>query len=310
MQEQSFSYRAKQEIIERINSREKADACLMGVLLCANSLSCDDITVLTENDLLRDFFVLNAERILEKKGAVEVTQIQRKSSAVLYDLKITDAQDRLYLLDYFQLDESRGMTKDDLPKPKFYPFVVGGIFLACGSVNNPEKKYHMEFAMPTLELCNSLGLLLIDNYGIIPKHVERKHYQIVYVKDSENIIDILTMMGAQMSSLEIMNVKMLKDVKNKINRSMNCDNANIDKTLCAAEKQINDIELIDSTMGISSLPENLQSIALLRLENTDYSLSDLGAALEPPISRSGANHRMQKLAEIAESIRKEKAKKK
>jgi DNA-binding protein WhiA len=201
MQEQSFSYRAKQEIIERINSREKADACLMGVLLCANSLSCDDITVLTENDLLRDFFVLNAERILEKKGAVEVTQIQRKSSAVLYDLKITDAQDRLYLLDYFQLDESRGMTKDDLPKPKFYPFVVGGIFLACGSVNNPEKKYHMEFVMPTLELCNSLGLLLIDNYGIIPKHVERKHYQIVYVKDSENIIDILTMMGAQMSSL-------------------------------------------------------------------------------------------------------------
>ena len=160
MQEQSFSYRAKQEIIERINSREKADACLMGVLLCANSLSCDDITVLTENDLLRDFFVLNAERILEKKGAVEVTQIQRKSSAVLYDLKITDAQDRLYLLDYFQLDESRGMTKDDLPKAKFYPFVVGGIFLACGSVNNPEKKYHMEFVMPTLELCNSLGSCL------------------------------------------------------------------------------------------------------------------------------------------------------
>ena len=308
MQEQSFSYRAKQEIIERINSREKADACLMGVLLCANSLSCDDITVLTENDLLRDFFVLNAERILEKKGAVEVTQIQRKSSAVLYDLKITDAQDRLYLLDYFQLDESRGMTKDDLPKPKFYPFVVGGIFLACGSVNNPEKKYHMEFVMPSLELCNSLGLLLIDNYGIVPKHVERKHYQIDYIKDSENIIDILTMMGAQMASLEIMNVKMMKDVKNKINRSMNCDNANIDKALGAAERQISDIELIDSTMGLDSLPDTLRDIARIRYENIDFTLKELGAAMEPPISRSGANHRMQKIAEIAENIRKEKAK--
>ena len=309
MQQHSFSYRAKQEIIERINSRDKADACLMGVLLCANSLSYEDITVLTENALLRDFFVLNVERILGSSNAVEVTQIQRKNTVVLYDMKIRSEQDRLYLLDYFQLDESRGMTSDDLPKPKFYPYVIGGIFLACGSVNNPEKKYHMEFVMPTLELCNSLGLLLIDNYGIIPKHVERKNYQIVYVKDSENIIDILTMMGAQMSSLEIMNVKMMKDVKNKINRSMNCDNANIDKALGAAERQISDIELIDSTMGLDNLPDTLRDIARIRYDNIDYTLKELGAALDPPISRSGANHRMQKIAEIAENIRKEKAEK-
>ncbi len=308
MQEHSFSYRAKQEIIERINSRDKADACLMGVLLCANSLSDENITVLTENALLRDFFVLNVGRILESSDAVEVTEIHRKNTVVLYDMRIKNQQDRLYLLDYFQLDESRGMTKDDLPKQKYYPYVVGGIFLACGSVNNPEKKYHMEFVMPTLSLCNSLGLLLIDNYGIIPKHVERKHYQIVYVKDSENIIDILTMMGAQMSSLEIINVKMMKDVKNKINRSMNCDNANIDKALGAAERQISDIELIDSTMGLDSLPDSLREIARVRYENIDYTLKELGAALDPPISRSGANHRMQKIAEIAENIRKEKAK--
>lgn len=308
MQEQSFSYRAKKEIIERINSRDKADACLMGVLLCANSLGTDEINVLTENDMLRDFFVLNVNRILESEDAVEVIRIQRKNSAVLFDLRIKDEQDRLYILDYFQIDESRGMSKDDLPKEKYYPYVVGGIFLACGSVNNPEKKYHMEFVMPSLELCNSLGLLLIDNYGIIPKHIERKHYQIVYIKDSENIIDVLTMIGAQMSSLEIMNVKMMKDVKNKINRSMNCDNANIDKALGAAERQIEDIELIDSTMGLDSLPDSLRDIARVRYENIDFTLKDLGAALDPPISRSGANHRMQRIAEIAQSIRKEKAK--
>ena len=297
MEEHSFSYRAKNEIIQRINSRDKADACLMGVLLCANSLNDGEITVLTENKLLRDFFVLNVNRILECDDGVEVNEIQRKHSAVLYDL-----------FDYFQLDESRGMSRDDLPKAKYYPYVVGGIFLACGSVNNPEKKYHMEFVMPSLELCNSLGLLLIDNYGIVPKHVERKHYQIVYIKDSENIIDILTMMGAQMASLEIMNVKMMKDVKNKINRSMNCDNANIDKALGAAERQINDIELIDSTMGLDSLPDTLRDIARIRYDNIDFTLKELGAAMEPPISRSGANHRMQKIAEIAENIRKEKAK--
>ena len=116
------------------------------------------------------------------------------------------------------------------------------------------------------------------------------------------------MMGAQMSSLEIMNVKMMKDVKNKINRSMNCDNANIDKALGAAERQITDIELIDSTMGLDNLPDNLREIAKVRYDNIDYTLKELGAALDPPISRSGANHRMQKIAEIAESIRKEKAK--
>ena len=307
MEEHSFSYRAKNEIIQRINSRDKADACLMGVLLCANSLNDREITVLTENKLLRDFFVLNVNRILDCDDGVEVNEIQRKHSAVLYDLCIPRSQDRLFILDYFQLDQSRGMSRDDLPKAKYYPYVVGGIFLACGSVNNPEKKYHMEFVMPSLELCNSLGLL-IDNYGIVPKHVERKHYQIVYIKDSENIIDILTMMGAQMASLEIMNVKMMKDVKNKINRSMNCDNANIDKALGAAERQINDIELIDSTMGLDSLPDTLRDIARIRYENIDFTLKELGAAMEPPISRSGANHRMQKIAEIAENIRKEKAK--
>lgn len=308
MEEHSFSYRAKNEIIQRINSRDKADACLMGVLLCANSLNDREITVLTENKLLRDFFVLNVNRILDCGDGVEVNEIQRKHSAVLYDLCIPRSQDRLFILDYFQLDQSRGMSRDDLPKTKYYPYVVGGIFLACGSVNNPEKKYHMEFVMPSLELCNSLGLLLIDNYGIVPKHVERKHYQIVYIKDSENIIDILTMMGAQMASLEIMNVKMMKDVKNKINRSMNCDNANIDKALGAAERQISDIELIDSTMGLDSLPDTLRDIARIRYENIDFTLKELGAAMEPPISRSGANHRMQKIAEIAENIRKEKAK--
>lgn len=308
MEEHSFSYRAKNEIIQRINSRDKADACLMGVLLCANSLNDREITVLTENKLLRDFFVFNVNRILECDDGVEVNEIQRKHSAVLYDLCIPRSQDRLFILDYFQLDQSRGMSRDDLPKAKYYPYVVGGIFLACGSVNNPEKKYHMEFVMPSLELCNSLGLLLIDNYGIVPKHVERKHYQIVYIKDSENIIDILTMMGAQMASLEIMNVKMMKDVKNKINRSMNCDNANIDKALGAAERQISDIELIDSTMGLDSLPDTLRDIARIRYENIDFTLKELGAAMEPPISRSGANHRMQKIAEIAENIRKEKAK--
>ena len=110
-------------------------------------------------------------------------------------------------------------------------------------------------------------------------------------------------MGATNSSLELMNVKILKDMRNKINRAVNCDNANIEKTLKAAEKQLEDIELIDEKVGLENIPETLSEIARLRYENPDISLKDLGAMIKPPISRSGVNHRLVRLAEIAEKIR-------
>lgn len=306
MQAQSFSYNVKTEIIEKINNRSKADACLMGMLACCNVLSDKEILFLTENKAAADFFIKNVCRILEDEGAVSIAAAERKSGVVLYSLTIPHKEQRIYLLDHFGMDESRRLTEDMLPKAKYYSQLVAGIFLACGSVNDPEKKYHMEFVMPTLELCNDLGILLIENYGIVPKHVERKNTQIMYIKESECIIDMLTLMGASMSSIELMNVKMMKDVRNKINRAVNCDTANIEKTLRAARKQLEDIELIESTMGLAALPDNLRQTAEIRYENPDFNLKELGAALDPPISRSGANHRLIKLSEIADRIRKEK----
>lgn len=307
MEEYSFSYNVKKEIIEKINTKPKADACLMGILAYCNELSDREILFLTENKAVADFFILNVNRITEDDSAVKVTTVEKKNGVVLYSLEVSGENNRIYLLDYFQMDQSRRLTKDELPKEKFYPYLIGGIFLACGSVNNPEKKYHMEFVMPSVELSNDFGLLMIENYAITPKYVERKNAHIVYIKESENIIDILTLMGASMSAIEIMNVKMMKDVRNKINRAVNCDNANIEKSLRAAEKQIRDIELIDSVEGLDSLPDNLLEIAQLRYENPDYNLKQLGEALDPPISRSGANHRLQKIADIANEIRERKA---
>ena len=303
-EEQSFSYRVKEEIIEKINSSQKADACLMGLLCCCNELGDNEILFLTENPLVKDFFIRNVCRILQDENAVHVAEAERRSGVTLFSLSLPDKEQRIYLLDYFGMDESRRLTEDFLPKDKFFPNLAAGIFLACGSVNDPSKKYHMEFVMPKLELCNDFGLLLIERYGIVPKHVERKNSQIMYIKESENIIDMLTLMNATMCSLELMNVKMEKDMRNKINRALNCDNANIDKTLKAAERQIADIELIDKKLGLSSLPDQLREIAELRLENPDYNLKELGAEMTPPISRSGANHRLQKLAEIAADLRK------
>lgn len=305
MEELSFSYNVKTEIIQKINTRQKADACLTGMLCCCNSLSDEHILFLTENKQCADFFVNNISRLLNCENAAKVYEADRKNGVVLYSIEIC-GEDCGRLLGLLGIDPIKKLDMQRLPKKKYYPQLIAGIFLACGSVNNPEKKYHMEFVMPALDMCNDLGLLLIDSYGIVPKHVERKNAQIVYLKESENIIDMLTLMGASMSSMELMNVKMFKDMRNKINRAVNCDNANIEKSLRAAEKQIADIEIIDSTMGIGSLPENLKEIARIRYDNPDFNLKELGAALDPPISRSGANHRLQKLAEIADRIRREK----
>ncbi len=304
---ESFSVNVKKEIIDRINSRSKADVCLMGLLTYCNKLSDKEISFLTENENVRDFFVKNVCRLLERDDAVLVTQTSRKNSGALYNVEVAGADNRLALLDMFRMDQSRRLTPDDLPKEKYLPQLIAGIFLACGSVTDPEKKYHMEFVMPTLDLCNDFGLLLIEHFGITPKHVERKHSQIVYIKESENIIDVLTIMGAQMASLEIMNVKMMKDVRNKINRAVNCDNANIEKTLRAAEKQLEDIELIEKTVGLDELTPALREMAELRYNNPDISLKELGTMISPPISRSGVNHRLQKISAFADKIREKKA---
>ncbi|MBR1384380.1 MAG: DNA-binding protein WhiA [Ruminococcus sp.] len=305
MDNKSFSYNVKSEILSKITGREKCDTCLMGILVFCNILDDKQIVLLTEHEGVADFFERNCARVCEDEAAVSVSEISKKETSTLFRLEISGHDNRMKLLNYFRMDSSRRLTPDDLPKAKYYPQLISGIFLSCGSVNNPEKKYHMEFVMPNIQLCNDFGLLLLENFDILAKQTERKNSQVVYIKESENIIDLLTIMGATNSSLELMNVKIMKDLRNKINRAVNCDNANIEKTLKAAEKQIIDIELIDSTVGIDSLPETLQEIARLRYENPDISLKELGLLLKPPISRSGVNHRLARLSEIADKIREE-----
>ncbi|MGN0601271.1 MAG: DNA-binding protein WhiA [Oscillospiraceae bacterium] len=306
MKEHSFSYKVKEEIISKINSKPKADACLMGILIACNNLTAEEIMFLTEHRSVADFFKNNISRICDDENAVTVSEVQKKNDITLFTLSVDNAENRMAILKYFRMDSVRRLTENELPKAKFYPQLISGVFLSCGSVNNPEKKYHLEFVLPTLDLCNDLGALIIDNFNIIPKYTERKSTHVVYIKESENIIDMLTIMGAVNSSFELMNVKIFKDMRNKINRAVNCDNANIEKTLKASERQIADIELIDDTVGIGSLPDNLQEIARVRYNNPDFNLKDLGQALDPPISRSGANHRLIKIAEIADEIRSQK----
>ena len=177
-----------------------------------------------------------------------------------------------------------------------------GAFLACGTVTQPERGYHLEFVVPYKRLCTDM-MKFMDEINLNPKYIVRKGNHVIYFKDSESIEDILAIIGAQDASLYVMGIKIEKDVKNKVNRKLNFEMSNISKTVDAANIQIEAIEYIESKAGISSLPENLQKIAELRLEHQEASLSELGKLLDEPISRSGVNHRLNRIVNIAEKMK-------
>lgn len=301
---ESFSYRVKSEILDEINTRPKADACLLGMLYTCKEISREGVLFVTENEKTVQFFVRSINKICENEQAVVVSE-NKKTKSTVFTAEV-GAENAGKLFSYYKLPfdyAENSFEKAVLPKKKLLPQFFGGAFISCGSISDPNKDYHFELVFSDITLCNFFGLILIENYGIIPKQTERKNSQVVYIKESENIEDMLTLMGAVNCSLEIMNIKILKDIRNKINRAVNCDNANIEKTLRAAEKQIEDIELIERTIGFGELSEDLREIAELRLENPDFNLKELGQALSKPISRSGANHRLVRISKIAEEIR-------
>ena len=178
---------------------------------------------------------------------------------------------------------------------------VRGVFLSCGAITNPQVDYHLEFSAPYLNLGRDLATLLAE-MGLHPRMVQRKGNYVVYFKESEQIEDCLTLMGAMSASLELMNVKLIKSIRNDVNRKANCENANIDKTVAAALVQAEAVRKIEQCVGLEVLPEDLRELCRLRLENPDFSLRALGESLNPPISRSGVNHRFQRILEIAESL--------
>lgn len=184
-----------------------------------------------------------------------------------------------------------------------YGAFLRGAFLACGTITDPMRNYHLEFIVPFLKLSQDF-CKLIDDTDLCAKQTVRKGSHVIYIKDSENIEDMLTFMGAPLSSLEIMNIKVEKDVRNRVNRKINFECANIERSVKAGLKQVEAIELIIKKRGIDSLPEEYRELAQIRLENPDMSLQQLCDSLSEPISRSGVKHRLDKLMEIAEDLEK------
>lgn len=296
----SFSDEVKKELCTYINDKDKRFACLYGMLLFSRTLSAERICFQSKSKTASDTFGELFGKVFGSRP--ECRESTAKNDKVMYIFDITDTEliGKVFEKYHFSADE-RHMGTDIVSTGSLGVFTAG-VFLACGSVNDPEKEYHLEFTSPEEDLAHELTALLAD-IGVTAGLTVRRGQYVVYIKGSESIEDTLTFIGAQQCTLELMNVKIYKDVRNKVNRITNCDSANINKVVNASMKQVEDIRLIASTTGLDILSEELREVAELRLSSTGLSLQDIGDSLSVPISRSGVNHRLKKIAKIADEIR-------
>lgn len=182
---------------------------------------------------------------------------------------------------------------------------IRGAFLASGSLSDPEKTYHLEFVNDHEVHAQDL-VKLINSFDMDSKIIKRKKYYVVYLKEGRQIVDLLNIMEAHVALMELENLRILKEMRNNVNRIVNCETANLKKTVSAAVKQYEDIMYIEETVGLHQLSEGLEAVAVLRKENRDASLKELGQMLSPPVGKSGVNHRLRKISAIADKLRDEK----
>ncbi len=177
-----------------------------------------------------------------------------------------------------------------------------GVFLGGGSISDPEKTYHLELVTNSEDFAEDIKDVL-NHYQLGAKVVERKGNYVVYLKEGENIVNFLNIIGAHNALLNLENVRIYKEMRNNVNRIVNCETANLDKTLNAALRQIENIKYIRDTIGLEKLPAGLAEIAELRLEYKEASLKELGEMMSPVVGKSGVNHRLRKLDQIAEKLK-------
>ena len=297
----SFSSDIKKELCDvRELSPQQAEAMLYGIMY-ASRMDEGRPLIQTEN-----IDLMNAAAELIRAVFPNVrTGIVRlvKNSGSLYTLKIRSGwEDIAERFGDFSSISRDAVSGGDEESGAF----LRGVFVSCGSVTDPNKEYHLELVLPENDRTPAL-LDFIAEHGMSLKETARggarSKKTVLYAKESELIEDCLTYIGAANHSMEIMQVKIVKDFRNRVNRSVNCENANLDKTVAASNKSTADIEYIFSTMGADWLSPDLRETARLRVENPEMSLSELCGMFPKKISRSGLNHRLKKLSKLAEELR-------
>ncbi|MGN0607458.1 MAG: DNA-binding protein WhiA [Oscillospiraceae bacterium] len=298
----TFSYNVKSEICSSLTDRDKRFACLYGISLFAKTITENEFCFQTESKVVSELYPSLFGEVFGRNVKLNCSSIEKSKRSNLYIFSVSKEDGLDIFLNTFHINpEKLSINHDNIDNNSIGIFTAG-VFLSCGSIGNPEKEYHFEFAVSDFQLYKDLNDLLAS-IGMNFKMVKRKNLYVMYLKESESIEDMITFIGASKCTIELMNVKIYKDFRNRVNRVNNCEVANLDKTVNAAVRQRKDIELIDRVLGINSLSDGLQETARLRIENPEASLKELGQLHSTSIGRSGINHRLKKIAEIAESIR-------
>ncbi|WP_294349185.1 DNA-binding protein WhiA [uncultured Clostridium sp.] len=252
--------------------------------------------------LLKTHFNIHSKLMVKKSNSLKKNNIymvvineEMGVRDLLRETGILTEIDGVMSLDY---TIQKDMIKTDEEKRAY----IRGAFLGGGSISNPEKTYHLEFVTHSEEYAIDLSKL-INTFGLNSKVIQRKNSYIIYIKEGEQIVDLLNIIGAHASLLELENIRIMKEMRNNVNRLVNCETANLSKTVNAAVRQVESIKLIQSEIGLKRLPKNLREVAELRLNYPDESLKDLGEMLDPPVGKSGVNHRLRKIEKIAEELR-------
>lgn len=312
----SFSGKVKEELSRQNSSARHCQIAELAAIisLCGRiTISVNDtfkIKIHTENiavarkcfTLLKKTFNINTE--------ISVRQNLIAKNNRMYSVIVKEHEDAKKVLQATKLIDEYNQVAENLSivnnivvmKECCKRAFIRGAFLAVGSISDPEKFYHFEIVCPTMEKALQLQEI-IKIFIIDAKIVERKKHFVVYIKEGSGIVDILNVMEAHVSLMELENVRIVKEMRNSVNRKVNCETANLKKTISASVKQIEDINYIKDTVGLSELSEGLEAIARVRLENPDASLKELGEMLEPKVGKSGVNHRLRKISEIADGLR-------
>lgn len=297
----SFSSDVKRELCELVPENDCCrKALLYGMLEGGRSFSAGQISLQTESN---DVAALYTSLMTELTGVIPMSLEPVGENSKFSTLSVAPS-DCATVGDAFGHDLSSyamRLNRANLECEDCATAYLRGVFLTCGAMTTPQIGYHLEFTTPYYHLVGDWHALFSE-WGLRAREIRRKGHYVLYFKESEQIEDCLTLMGAMNASLELMNIKMVKDIRNNANRIANCENANIDKTVAAASKHVMAVRKIQQRCGLDALPEDLRELAALRLDNPDYSLRELGAALTVPLTRSGVNHRLERIMDFADKL--------
>jgi len=295
----SFSSQVKNELLKNeYENRCCKKSLLYGMALFSKQFSFRRITFQSENEGTTELFRHLLKELCNIEAKIEVSP-SGKSFTV--DISKKNASKLMSFFGHNSGEKNLVVNFSNFSCESCTKAFIAGAFLSCGTVSSPKKDYHLEFNVSYLNLAKSF-ITLFNEFELSPKLITRKGYHVVYFKDSEAIEDFLYIMGAVNSMFEMMNEKIVKEIRNSANRKANCETANIEKTVKASMPQIEAILKIKKKKGLDFLSAPLKEMAQARLDNPDLSLAELAASFEPPLSKSGANHRLKRIEEIAKEL--------